>query len=99
MVVDRRRMEAVGGWRKRRIRPARGSETWKRETKRGNQFFGRYSNRGRTISFPRGNAMDKYTCGSVSFYRCAPISHWEFTGARVLSSSIPPNIFFFLIIS
>lgn len=95
MVVDRRRMEAVGGWRKRRIRPARGSETWKRETKRGNQFLGRYSNRGRTISFPRGNAMDKYTCGSVSFYRCAPISHWEFTGARVLSSSIPPNIFFF----
>lgn len=57
MVVDRRRMEAVGGWRKRRIRPARGSEKkWKRETKRGNQFFGRYSNRGRTISFPRGNA-------------------------------------------
>lgn len=38
---------------------------------RGNQFLGRYSNQGRTISFPRGNAADKYTCGSSSFYRCA----------------------------
>ena len=42
------------------------------ETKNdGNQFLGRYSNQGRTISFPRGNATDKYTCGSSSFYRCA----------------------------
>lgn len=37
----------------------------------GNQFLGRYSNQGRTISFPRGNATDKCTCSTGSFYRCA----------------------------